>query len=135
MPFPGAHRLPECNALLKAAGPGGGILEAIYFWRVAGDGEAEYPWLAQVRQLIMAADADNVPRALPEGACGPQDCHFRILKPRRRFVVSAVARTLQYPGALLDYQNVPVEHVIEYLKIRHGLRLVANYGRFRARQT
>jgi hypothetical protein len=39
-PDPKLYRLPECRALLKAAGPGGGLLEAIYIRRVA-DGDEE----------------------------------------------------------------------------------------------
>ena len=30
-PFPSLHRLPRCRALVEAAGPGGGLLEAIHF--------------------------------------------------------------------------------------------------------
>jgi hypothetical protein len=36
-PDPKLHRLPECRALLKAAGPNGGLLETIHFRRITGD--------------------------------------------------------------------------------------------------
>jgi hypothetical protein len=132
-PDPKLYRLPECRALLKAAGPGGGLLEAIHFRRVADDNESTWPWEVQVRQLILAADGTKVPRAMHEAAIAPK-YHVVIPKPRRRLVVSAVARTLHYPDGLID-PHVPVERVVEYLDIRRGRQLVASYGRFRARQT
>jgi hypothetical protein len=49
-------------------------------------------------------------------------------------VVSAVAKTLHSPNWLID-PRVPVERVVEYLKIRRGHRLIANYGRFRTKHT
>jgi hypothetical protein len=66
-PYPKMHRLPECRALLEVAGPGGGLMEAIHFRRVANDEEGA-PWEVEVRQLILATDGTKVPRSLPEGA-------------------------------------------------------------------
>jgi hypothetical protein len=132
-PLPALHRLSECRGLLEAAGPNSGLLEAIHFRRIASDQESEYPWEVQVRQLIMAADSASVPRSLPNGICKPM-CHISIPRPSRRVVVAAVAWALQYPKFLID-PHVPVENVIEYLKVRRGLRLVANYGRFRTKHT
>ena len=94
------HRLPECRALLDAAGPGGGLLEAIHFRRVANDEEGA-PWEVQVRPLILATDGTKVPRALPDGALAPK-YHVVIPRPRRRLVVSAVARTLRHPRLPID---------------------------------
>jgi len=94
-PFPSLHRLPQCRALVEAARPGGGLPEAIHFRRVADDEEGA-PWEVQVRQLILATDGTKVPRAPPDGALAPKD-HVVIPRPRRRLVVSAVARTLRHP--------------------------------------
>ena len=86
-----------------------------------------------MRQLILATDGTKVPLALPDGALAPK-YHVVIPRPRRRLVVSAVARTLHYPDGLID-PHTPIDRVVEYLDIRRGWRLIANYGRFRARQT
>jgi hypothetical protein len=128
-PDPGLYRLPECRALLKAAGPPGGLLEAIHFRRI-GAGDDPWHWEAQVRQLILAADGAKVPHALPEGSIAPR-YHIVIPRPRRRLVASAVARTLHYPDGLID-PNVPVARVVEYLAVRKGYKLTASYGRFRS---
>ena len=132
-PDPMLHRVDDCNALLEAAGPGGGLLESISFWREPGD--EKWPWRVQVRQLILAVDGNKVPRGLPPGSCGPKDHHVVIPKPRRRLVVAAVARTLQYPYTTLLDQQTPTADVVEYLDVRRKLRLVVNYGRFRAKHT
>jgi hypothetical protein len=131
-PFPCLHRLPECRALLKSAGPGGGLLEALHFRRVASNDEAN-PWEVQIRQLILAADGDNVLKKMPTMMSKGPRRHIVFRKPRRRLVVAAVARTLHYPDFLIDPQ-LPIEHVVEYLNFRRGQRLVASYGRFRASQ-
>jgi hypothetical protein len=94
-PYSSLHRLPECRALLEAAGPGRGLLEATHFRRVTNDEEGA-PWEVQVRQLILATDGIKVPRALPDEALAPK-YHVVIPRPRRRLVVSAVARTLRHP--------------------------------------
>ena len=136
-PFPAIHRTPECRALLAAAGPGGGLLEAVYFRRIGDDDPTNKAlvWEVQVRQLVLAVDADRVPRASPKGACGPRDHHIVIRRPRRRAIVSAVARTLHYPNDLIALEKMSVEQVAEYLGIRRGFQLVATYGRFRAKHT
>jgi hypothetical protein len=103
------HRLPECRALLEAAGPGGGLLEAIHFRRVANDEEGA-PREVQVWQLDLATDGTKVPRALPERALAPK-YHVVIPRPRRRLVVSAVARTLHYPS-LID-PHTPIDRSAE----------------------
>jgi hypothetical protein len=131
-PNPSLHRLPECRALLEAAGSGSGLLEAIHFRRITDDAEG-WPWEVQVRQLILAADGTKVPTALLEASIKPR-YHRVIPKPRRRAVVSAVARTLHYPDGLID-PHVPVGRIVEYLDIRRGWRLIASYGRFRASKT
>jgi hypothetical protein len=127
-PDPAIHRQPECRALLKAAGPGGAVLETIHFRRVTGGPAGQY-WHVQVWQLILAADGTQVPVELPKGTVAPRN-HKVFVKPKRRLVVSQVARALHYPNWLID-MRVPVEEVIEYLKIRREFRLIANYGRFR----
>jgi hypothetical protein len=81
---------------LEAAGLGSGLLEAIHFRRI--DDEA-LPWEVQVRQLILAADGTKVPWS----KASISRYHFVISKPRRRAVVSAVARTLHYPNWLIDW--------------------------------
>jgi hypothetical protein len=131
-PDRGLHRLPECRALLKAAGPNCGLLEAIHFRRVTGDDDG-WPWEVQVRQLILAADGTKVPVALPKGTIKPR--HHKVYsKPRRRLVVREVAKALHYPNWLID-PRVPVAQVVEYLNFRRDYRLIANYGRFRPSKT
>jgi hypothetical protein len=126
-PDPKLYRLPECRALLKAAGPGGGPLEPNRFRRVADGNESTWLWEVQIRQLILAADGTKVSRALPGEAITPK-YHVVIPKPRRRVAVAAVARTLHYPEGLID-PHVPVDRMVDYLPIRRDLRLIANYGR------
>jgi hypothetical protein len=137
-PFPAIHRVPECDALIEAAGPGGGLLEAIHFRRIADDDPEDKAaaWQVQVRQLILAPDAATVPDQLlaPHKESVEPRIFKRFSKPRRRLVVSEVARTLRYPDGLID-PHVPVERAIEYLGIRKGRRLVESYGRFRVRHT
>jgi hypothetical protein len=131
-PFPSLHRLPECHGLLAAAGPGAGLLEMVHFRRVAADDEAA-PWEVQVRQLILAQDGAKVPTGLHPASFEPKS-HVVIRNPRRRLVVSTVARTLHYPNWLID-PATPVDEVVEYLGIRGGRRLIVNYGSFRGRKT
>jgi hypothetical protein len=126
-PYSSLHRLPEGRALLEAAGPGGGLLEAIHFRRVANDEEGA-PWEVQVRQLILATDGTKVPRALPEEALAPKD-HVVIPRPCRRLVVSAVARTLHCPNGLID-PHTPIDRSAEVAS-RVSLRCVSNSRRGR----
>jgi hypothetical protein len=127
-PFPSLHRLPECRGLVEAAGPVGGLLEMVHFRRVAPDTEAA-PWEVQVRQLILAQDGAKVPTALHPASFEPK-FHTVVHNPRRRYVVSAVAKTLHYPNWLID-PATPVDDVVEYLEVRGSRRLIANYGSFR----
>jgi hypothetical protein len=126
------HRLSESKALLKAAGPGGGMLEVIHFRCV--DDHA-YPWEVQVHQVILAVDGANVPKKVHELARSNKPLlHVVIPRPKRRVVVSAVARALRYPDGLIN-PRVPVEDALAYLSIREGRRLVARYGCFRDKRT
>jgi hypothetical protein len=126
-PSPVLHRIHGAKELLKAAGPCGGLLEAVSFRRRDNDAA---PWEVQIKQLVMAADGSKIPWS--KGSVVQN--HVVIPKPRRRAVVSAVARTLHYPSWLLR-PDTPIEQIIEYLTIRRDLRLVANYGRFRNKHT
>ena len=130
-PNPQLHRQHECRALLKAAGPGGGMLETISYRRV--DDET-HPWEVQIHQLILAADGTKVPTQLHPMAMAKPRYHIVIPKPSRRVVVSAVARALRYPDGLIAPQ-VPIKDIVDYLDARQGRQLVASYGRFRARKT
>lgn len=130
-PFPSLHRLPECHRLLAEAGPGAGLLEAIHFRRVDSD-DAATPWEVQVRQLILAPDGTKVPTGLHPASSEPKS-HVVIRNPRRRLIVSAVAKTLHYPNWLIN-PATPVADVVEYLGVRGSRRLVVNYGSFRGRK-
>jgi hypothetical protein len=130
-PNPDIYRLFESRALLNAAGPLGGMLEAIQYRRF--NDSAGYSWWdVQVHQLILAADGDKIPKALHPYATSDPRLHRVMHKPNRRTLVKWLARTLRYPAYLIDL-DVPLEHVIEHLEARRGRRLVATYGRFRSK--
>ena len=106
------------------------MLEAIHFRRIAEGGDAAaLVWEVEVRQLIMATAGAKVLLERPEGCIKH---HYQVIQhPRRRFVVSQVARVLHYPNDLLNLKKTPIGWVIEYLRYRRRLKLVATYGRFR----
>ena len=110
-PNPQLHRQHECRALLKAAGPGGGMLETISYRRV--DDET-HPWEVQIHQLILAADGTKVPTQPHPMAMAKPRYDIVIPKPSRCFVVSAVARALRYPDGLIAPQ-VPIKDIVDYL--------------------
>ena len=63
-PNPDIYRLFESRALLKAAGPLGGLLESIQYRRF-DDSTGHSWWEVQVHQLILAADGDKIPKGAP----------------------------------------------------------------------
>jgi hypothetical protein len=132
-PAPRLHRLPECRALLKAAGPNSGLLESVSFRRVAEDQPGGWSWEVQVQQLILTTvDCEEIFLRPPDGSFNHE--FQKIAKPGRNVVVKYVAEVLRYPRWLID-SRTPIERVVEYLSVRRGHRLTASYGRFRARKT
>jgi hypothetical protein len=93
---PKLYRLPECRASLKAAGPGGGVLESLHFRRITEDGKV-WPWEVQIQHLILAVDGSKISDALPVAATMPK-YHKVYPRPRRRLVVREVAKTLHHPN-------------------------------------
>jgi hypothetical protein len=124
------YRLHECRALLKAAGPGGGMLETIQYRGLTSTIDGQSWWEVQVHQLILAADGDAVPAQLHPMATGKPKMHVVLRKPNRRILAKWLAKTLRYPKFFL-LPDTPLAHVIECLEARRGRRLVASYGRFR----
>ena len=125
------HRLYECRALLKAAGPAGGLLEAIqYRRRPEADSAGRSWWDVEVHQLLLAVDGDQVPKRLHPFATGHPMLHMVIHKPNRRTLAKYLGKTLRYPKLLID-PDTPLARAIEHLNARRGRRLVASYGRFR----
>ena len=133
-PYPQLHRLPECRNILKAAGPGSGLLEAIHFRRIAADdhGQRETTpvWEVQIRQVILSNPGTMPPTPQFHSMVKPS-YSFTIENPKRKRVVSAVARALHYPNDIIDLR-VPVDRIVEYLNLRREFRLIATYGRFRS---
>lgn len=125
------HRLHECRAILKAAGPTGGMLESIRYQRI-DDKTGQSWWEVQVRQLILAADGDALSKQLNSQATGELKQHIVLHKPNRYILAKWMGKTLQYPRFIL-MPDTPIERVVEYLNVRRSRRLVASFGRFRIR--
>ena len=76
-----------------------------------------------IRPLILAVDGDKVPKqiyptAMPESPPAPSSCS---LSRNHRILASGWARRSATPKFLLMH-DTPIEHVIEYLNVRHGRR-------------
>ena len=131
-PDPMLHRLPECRALLEAAGPSGGLLESIQCYRINGPGADQSPWEVQIHQMILAVDGDKVPKQLYPTAMPESKQHIVLRKPNHRILAKWMGKTLRYPKFFL-MPDTPIDHIIEYLDARRGRRLVASYGCFRGK--
>ena len=126
-PDPDIYRRPESNALLRAAGPVGGMVEAISYRRYD-----ENLWEIQISQLLVAADGDEIPHYLHPLATGTARAHIVLRKPTRRVLAKYMGKVFRYPRFLL-MPDTSIEEIIEYLDTRYGRRLVACYGKFRSR--